>query len=207
MKPMIAKIAPAAFTSLSLCLFAMTLGACAVSPELQDQPQQSIADQPLVDKNIIVPWSGQRVGAQTLLKMTTHGGTIASSSDANEVLDLTIRLSIKAFVHCYYRTPNRVIYRILPTSMDSMALFSAGKSMVLPVHSRVRTLPKTDQERESFLCLASDENLAKKLPVFVTASGVTGLPEVDFDTLFRIYQSVTNKNLIGRTLVHDISEQ
>ena len=156
---------------------------------------------------------GVKVDADAVLHMQLSlPGEVASVPDSRQsaVLPakmpatLVVQASVTAHVHCYYRQSNERIFRIFPGVFNRDTQVTPGYRLSIPNASWFRKPTDSAGKAESYLCLASSENLEPSLPRPVRTAGYNPVPYRHFDDLYRVYRGVAGANLVGRVVSVEI---
>ncbi|MCK5923999.1 MAG: hypothetical protein KAG66_23895, partial [Methylococcales bacterium] len=101
----------------------------------------------------MIPEDGHRVGAASILTLLVKGDNGSRPGVSDDSLLLSVRSSVQAFVHCYFRSSTGRVFRILPNDDSSLTLFVPGQSVTFAVANKLRYSAGLVAEAESFLCL------------------------------------------------------
>ncbi|MFK7892882.1 MAG: hypothetical protein AB8B63_18860 [Granulosicoccus sp.] len=155
----------------------------------------------IASSHVMVPESGQTFSAHSILGMSLiYDAASDSGKNSDQELKVRIRSSVSAFVHCYYRSGDARINRILPSVGYAHTYFAAGQTLTVPVDRRLARVSDLTNE-VAFLCLAAEEELVDRLPLELTVSDTrTSFHNMNFSRIFSLYRHSTERNLVARSI-------
>ena len=135
---------------------------------------------------------------------TTPGGALVSYDDP---VALEVMLSVQAYVSCYYQQDDGHIIKLFPNRIIPLYRMESGEVLRIPGANGFRVLTGAVQTLDSYMCLASSEDVTPDLPLIYQANTFQQVPVDNFERLFDVYRKSTKDNLIARVLEVPVSQQ
>lgn len=140
----------------------------------------------------------------TLLSMSamgSDGGKIIRHMDS---IVLNIQSNVDAYLNCYYQQANGDIVKVFPNKYATSYWVQAGQQLKLPNPQQFEIIADKKGASESFLCLASSEDIMSKLQGIYRANSFQALPVSSYDSMYAVYDNATQANLIGRVVTYEV---
>ena len=119
---------------------------------------------------------------------------------ANNPITLEVVLSVEAYVSCFYQQNDGDIIKLFPNRVIPLYRLDAGQVLRIPEANGFRVLTNKEETKESFMCLASSEDVTPNLPLVYQANTFQQVPVENFERLFHVYRKSTTNNLIARVI-------
>ena len=152
------------------------------------------------ESSVVIAEQGQRLRAESVVSLSASKNYIAADGGVERSLELTVRSSVEAYVHCYLQTLTQHIYRIQTDSVFPNSRLAPGQSITLPISIIMDNMVEKTDNTASFQCLAAADDPELGLPEILTQKHKLSVPYRDFDQIYTIYRQTIPGNLIGRTL-------
>ena len=107
---------------------------------------------------------------------------------------------MQAYVSCYYQQDGGNIIKLFPNRIIPLYRLESGEVLRIPGANGFRVLSSAAQISDSYMCLASSEDVTPDLPLIFQANTFQQIPIDNFDRLFDVYRKTTEDNLVARVL-------
>lgn len=131
---------------------------------------------------------------------TSNDGVRQSELRLGEPFELNVSLAVNAFLYCYYRQANGDIIQLYPNRHSVPRIIPINQIVTIPDNPYFKLISSRGERAEAIMCLASEENLIKKLPQRLYSPGFEPIPVPDFDALYMIYRETTDRALMARVI-------
>ena len=198
-----------------MALFACLLCGCTINIYKNGEPEGSVsgvASEPRSDiENGIVNAGSvaqsERTGtvsaASVMAISTTPSGALVSYDDS---VALEVVLSVQAYVSCFYQQDDGHVIKLFPNRIIPLYRLESGEVLRIPGANGFRVLTSEAETSDSYMCLASSEDVTTDLPLIFQANTFQKIPVDNFDRLFDVYRKSTKNNLVARVLEVPVSQ-
>ena len=201
------------FTFCIAGLFACLLCGCTINIYKNGVPEDSVADETIQSLPVVANEpdntgaennrTGTVSAAGVMTINTTPGGALVSYDDS---VALEVVLSVQAYVSCYYQQDGGNIIKLFPNRIIPLYRLKSGEVLRIPDANGFRVLTGTAQTLDSYMCLASSEDVTPDLPLIFQANTFQQIPVDNFDRLYDVYGKSTKDNLVARVLEVPVSQ-
>jgi len=178
-------------------------GAMLVVPDAQsgtDDAQQTSPPYQVVESS---PHSSPTT-RRDILSMRVDGLDDKGKVPLDELVNVEIASAVDAYVNCYYQSADNNIIKIFPNRYAPRYWLYANQQIALPNEQYFHIIADTPATTESFMCLASSEDVLNTLPRVYQANVFQTLPVDSFDAMYALYRQATTGNLVGRVISYEI---
>ncbi len=161
-----------------------------------DAHQKKVAS----ETNAKITPSNQARSRSPINLIAVSGSGNSSVVYEDEVITLTIKSEVNAFVNCYYQLSNGQIVKLFPNRYMPEYWVSAGQQIDIPASAQFQIVADRQGQSERFMCLASSEDILVRLPPVFSANLFQKVPVKSFDDMYDIYRRRTSQNLVGNVV-------
>jgi len=113
---------------------------------------------------------------------------------------------VQAYVSCFYQQDDGHIIKLFPNRIIPLYRLESGEVLRIPGANGFRVLTSEVETSDSYMCLASSEDVTPDLPLIFQANTFQKIPVDNFDRLFDVYRKSTKDNLVARVLEVPVSQ-
>ena len=147
--------------------------------------------------------TGTVSAASVMAISTTPSGALVSYDDS---VALEVVLSVQAYVSCFYQQDDGHVIKLFPNRIIPLYRLESGEVLRIPGANGFRVLTSEAETSDSYMCLASSEDVTPDLPLIFQANTFQKIPVDNFDRLFDVYRKSTKNNLVARVLEVPVSQ-
>ena len=145
------------------------------------------------------------VGAAEIMQLSTS--PVAPLVASGDSFALQVILSVDAYVSCFYQQDGGNIIKLFPNRIIPIYLLKSGQVLRIPGANGFRVLTNSENSTDSYMCLASDEDVMPNLPLVFQSNAFQQVPVSNFEELFSVYDNATTENLIARVLEFPVARR
>jgi len=136
--------------------------------------------------------------------MQATGTGVNNTIQYLDAIDLKIQVKVDGYLNCYYQQANGEIIKVFPNRYAARYWVYAGQEVTLPDPKHFQFIADVQGASEAFMCLASSEDIMSSLPKMYRSNVFQSLPVQSFDSMYAMYKSATQGNLVGRVIAFEI---
>lgn len=159
--------------------------------------QESSPESRLLSSSLLAQLNG-RVPADSVLDMEAFGPRGSNQVIAGDPLTLRVRTAVDAYISCYYQQNDGDIYKLFPNRYAKNYRLTSEDTLLIPSADQYKIVADSADKRSRFMCLMSGEDIQMRLPLAYRANRFQRVPVANFDSLYELFRSTTDQNLVAR---------
>ncbi|MGF1643198.1 MAG: DUF4384 domain-containing protein [Thiotrichales bacterium] len=142
----------------------------------------------------------ERDGISPLLMTLDTERGVRPVFKAGESLNVRVKTTTDAHVYCYYQQADDTIFKIFPNRFSPNAKVAGGKDVRIPGTNSFELRLDQHDAVESVMCMASIEELDKKLPPELGQQSLEPLPLKKLESVYHYYKQAASVLPLKHTL-------